>query len=113
MLGSQDRMSDVREDLTNVRNDLARLADTVSRMVLHRSRDAQGSVRGAVDQAREQVYGRAEDITKAGAMLTSEARDRLLDYNAEFENRIERNPIRAVLIAAGIGLVLGLLSRSR
>ena len=46
-------------------------------------------------------------------MLKSEARDRLLDANAEFESRIERNPIRAVLIAAGIGLVLGLLSRSR
>ncbi|GGH26891.1 hypothetical protein GCM10007036_35040 [Alsobacter metallidurans] len=113
MFGSQEtRMSDVRDDLAAVRNDLARLADTVSNMVAGRGGVARNA-RGAVDQARDKVYARANDLGKAGGMLADEARDRLNRANRQIENRIEHNPIRAVLIAAGVGLVLGLMSRSR
>ena len=114
MFGSQEtRMSDVRDDLAAVRSDLARLADTVSNMVTGQSKAAGRTARGAVDQARDSVYSRAHDLGKAGEMFAHEARDRLTHANAEIESRIERNPVTAVLIAAGIGLVLGLMSRSR
>ena len=118
MFGNQDtRMSDVRDDLAAVRNDLARLADTVSNMVSGQSRAASRAARnnaqGMMDQARGQFYARANDVSKMGNMFASEARDRLHNANVEIESRIERNPITAVLIAAGVGLVLGLMSRSR
>ncbi|WP_158266736.1 DUF883 family protein [Alsobacter soli] len=106
-------MSDVRDDLAAVRNDLARLADTVSNMVSGQSRAARNNAQGMMDQARGQFYARANDVSKMGNMFASEARDRLHNANVEIESRIERNPITAVLIAAGVGLVLGLMSRSR
>jgi ElaB/YqjD/DUF883 family membrane-anchored ribosome-binding protein len=40
-------------------------------------------------------------------------RDGALDKSADFERRIERNPLTAVLIAAGVGLAFGVMSRQR
>lgn len=114
MSGRPDtRMSDVRADLAAVRNDLTRLANDVSNLVTGQKNAARQSARGMVDQARDRAYARAHDVTKMGEVFASEARDRLSGANAEFEARVERNPITAVLVAAGIGLVLGLMSRSR
>ena len=114
MFGSHDtRASDVRDDLSAVRNDLARLADTVSNLVSGQSSAARSNARSYVDQARDQLYSRANDVSKMGGMFASEARDRFSNANQEIESRIERNPITAVLIAAGVGMVLGLMSRSR
>ena len=52
----------------------------------------------------------AGDAVKAGSQ---EAARKASDLGKELENAIERNPMQAVLIAAGVGLVLGWLTRSR
>jgi ElaB/YqjD/DUF883 family membrane-anchored ribosome-binding protein len=114
MFSSRDtRPSDVGHELDRLRADFSRLADTVTSLMRDQSGSAQSSVRGFVDTARDQVASRAAELGRSGQAFAYEARDRIGGANAALENRIERNPLKSVLIAAGIGLVLGLISRHR
>jgi hypothetical protein len=124
MFGTKDR-SDAANDLSALRRDMARLADTVSTIAAqqagearstarHVSRDVGATLNDLVEQARHLLGGlRSTDLGKAGGMVASEAGDRLASVNAQVESRIGRNPITAVAVAAGVGLLLGLMSRSR
>jgi ElaB/YqjD/DUF883 family membrane-anchored ribosome-binding protein len=72
-----------------------------------------GEVRERLRQALETVEasaraGRAEVLGAASAAQRS-----LEDELAEAERKIRENPLGAVLVAAGVGLVLGLLIRRR
>src|SRR4051794_26618801 len=112
MFSSRDtRPSDVGQELDRLRADFSRLADTISSLVRDQSGNAQSSVLGIVDTARDQLASRASDLGRGSQALAYEARDRISSANSVLETRIERNPLKSVLIAAGIGLVLGLISR--
>lgn len=114
MFSSRDtRPSDVGHELDRLRADFSRLADTVTSLLRDQSGTAESSVRGFVDTARDQVASRAAELGRSGQAFAYEARDRIGGANAALEHRIERNPLKSVLIAAGIGLVLGLISRHR
>jgi ElaB/YqjD/DUF883 family membrane-anchored ribosome-binding protein len=63
---------------------------------------AGAAVRGAVGDARDQL-----------SQAATQAQDSALGAAADLERRIEKNPLTAVLIAAGIGMVLGMMSKSR
>lgn len=113
MFGLGNRTSDVTSELANVRNDLARLAGTVGNLLSSTADSAtRGSARDSVENMRDNLYSRASDWTSQGSHLASDARDRLYEANSVLENRIEKNPLAAVLIAAGIGMAIGLMSRS-
>ncbi|MFZ4531378.1 MAG: hypothetical protein ACOYOJ_06140 [Alsobacter sp.] len=124
MFGTKDRR-DAANDLSALRRDIARLADTVSTIAAQQAGEAQSTARhvgrdvGAtlndlVEQARHLLGSlRGTDLGKAGGMLASEAGDRLSSANEQVESRIGRNPMMSVAVAAGVGLLLGLMSRSR
>jgi ElaB/YqjD/DUF883 family membrane-anchored ribosome-binding protein len=111
MFGSGNKVSDVTSELATVRNDLARLASTVGNLLS--STATSSATRESMEDMKDRLYSRASDWSSQGSHLASEARDRLYEANSELETRIERHPIAAVLIAAGIGMAIGLMSRSR
>lgn len=113
MFGYGNRMSDVSSDLDTLRSDLSRLAGTVSNMISSQSKSAGSDAQSSYGSLRDGLTSRASDWSDRGAAFASDARDRLVDVNSDLETRIERNPMAAVLIAAGIGLAIGLMSRSR
>jgi ElaB/YqjD/DUF883 family membrane-anchored ribosome-binding protein len=94
--------SDLAADLAALRADVGRLTDTIARLVGLQTDSASAAVRGAVGDARDQL-----------SQAASQAQDRALGAAADLEKRIERSPLTAVLIAAGVGMALGMLSRSR
>ena len=94
--------SDLSADLDALRADIARLSDTMAGLVRAQANSAGAAVRGAVGDAREQL-----------AQAANQAQDSALGAAADLERRIERNPLTAVLIAAGIGMALGMMSKSR
>ena len=124
MFFTKDR-SDAANDLSALRRDLARLADTVSTLASQQAREAQSTVRHAghdagatltdlLAQARHLLGSlRDTDLGKVGSMVASEAGDRLSSVNTKVESQIGRNPMTSVAVAAGVGLLLGLMSRSR
>jgi ElaB/YqjD/DUF883 family membrane-anchored ribosome-binding protein len=120
MFGYGSRVSDVSSDLDTLRTDLSRLANTVGNILSNQTRSAQddlqdgwfGMKKRASSHASD-AYSAANDWSKQGSAWASDARDRLSDANSEIESRISSHPIAAVLIAAGIGMAIGLMSRSR
>src|SRR5262249_50067528 len=94
--------TDLNTDLAALRADLARLTDTVAAILRTQADTTGATVRGAVGDARDQL-----------SQAASNAQDTAFGAAADLERRIERNPLAAVLIAAGIGIVLGMMSKSR
>lgn len=76
----RDELSSLKSDLANIKNDLKGIADTA----VYRARE---EARAARDRSREKVQ----------ASLGS------------FEEYVEEQPLTSVLVAFGVGLVLGKL----
>jgi uncharacterized protein YjbJ (UPF0337 family) len=85
------------------------------------SDQASGSVQKAVGQAKDAVVSGASGAAKAVSdsvgtasesisQSAAAAQDQLVSLEAEFEKRIRRNPWTAILIAAGVGLLIGKMS---
>jgi ElaB/YqjD/DUF883 family membrane-anchored ribosome-binding protein len=69
-------------------------------------RDTVGAVRDVAGEQYENVRQRAADYVQQG-------RERVEEWEEGLEGYIKDNPMRALLIAAGAGLLLGLLWRRR
>jgi ElaB/YqjD/DUF883 family membrane-anchored ribosome-binding protein len=72
-------LKDVREDLQQLGSDL----------------------QGAAKKQLKDLGGRAADYYERG-------KERVSDYEERFESSIRERPVRAVLIAVGVGALLGL-----
>jgi ElaB/YqjD/DUF883 family membrane-anchored ribosome-binding protein len=94
--------SAIAADLVQLRADIASLKDSIADLV-----------RGEAGQARATIRNAAKDAKSQVSNAAANAQDSALAVAADFERNIEKNPLTAVLIATGIGLVLGILSRSR
>ncbi len=94
--------ADIAADLAALREDIGRLSDTLVSVVRNQADVANEAIRTAVDDAKNQL-SQAISSTRAGAY----------GKPVDLERRIERNPLVAVLIAAGVGLAFGVMSRPR
>jgi ElaB/YqjD/DUF883 family membrane-anchored ribosome-binding protein len=92
--------ADLTSDLAALRADIVRLSDTIAGLVRVQADQAGAAMRGAVGDARDQLSRAAAD-----------AQDSARNATVDLEHRIEKNPLTAVLIAAGIGMALGMMSR--
>ncbi|PZQ17768.1 MAG: hypothetical protein DI565_03235 [Ancylobacter novellus] len=83
--------SALEADLAALRDDVARLTDTLQSLLADGAATAKNAAREGVDTARAKVEGAAEDLSDA----------------------VVENPLTSVLIALGVGYVVGALGRSR
>ena len=98
----EEATRDVSADLNALREDISRLTETVTKLVKAEATATTDTVYGAVDAARQKLVDGASD-----------ARQRLAGASSDLEATIERNPLMAVLIALGAGLIIGLLIHAR
>jgi ElaB/YqjD/DUF883 family membrane-anchored ribosome-binding protein len=94
--------SAVVADLNQLREDVAHMKDALAELIRGEAGQASATLRGAVKGAKRQM-----------SQTAANAQDSALSAAADFERRIEKNPLTAVLIAGGIGLMLGVMSRPR
>jgi ElaB/YqjD/DUF883 family membrane-anchored ribosome-binding protein len=99
---AQGAAGDLTADLAALRQDVAHLAETMSQAVRHQTQAAGFRVSEAVGDARNKIASTAADT-----------QNRVRAASREIEASIERNPLTAVLIAFGIGISRGIMSRSR
>ncbi|WP_020179128.1 hypothetical protein [Methylopila sp. M107] len=78
-------------DLATLKADVSRLTETLSALVSDSAATARNAAREGVDTAKAHVTNAADDLSET----------------------IEQNPLTAVLIALGIGYVVGALGRRR
>ena len=94
--------SELSANLSALREDVGRLSDALAALVRAQAEAASATVKGVVNDAKDQFSQAASSVHDSATSAT-----------ADLERRIEKNPLTAVLIAAGIGLVVGMMSRSR
>jgi len=92
----------VSEEITVLKQDIARLTAAVADLVKLEATQARGRVEDVV-----------VDLYKEGREALSQAGTRAKGLSDDLNHTIERNPTTSVLAALGIGLVIGMLSRSR
>ena len=64
-----------------------------------------------VAELRGAAQGKAQELRGAAESTWSDARSQAKSWQAEGEAYVRKNPAKAVLIALGVGLLLGLLLR--
>jgi ElaB/YqjD/DUF883 family membrane-anchored ribosome-binding protein len=89
-------------DLAALRVDIANLTESIAGLMRGRADAAGAAVRGAVGDARDQL-----------SQAAGRAQDSAFGVAADLERWIERDPLTAVLIAAGIGATIGMVDKSR
>jgi len=94
--------ADFATDLAALRADIARLSETIAGLVRSRADAAGAAVKGATGDARDQL-----------SQAVGHAQDSAFGAAADLERRIERDPLTAVLMAAAIGMAIGMMSKSR
>ncbi len=99
---AEDVAGDLTADLAALREDVTRLAETLSKLVQRQTQAAGLGVSDAVGDARDKIASTAAD-----------AQSHVRAASGQIEASIERNPLIAMLIAFGIGMSLGMMSRSR
>ena len=94
--------ADFAADLAALPANIANLSETIVGQMRGQADAAGAAVKGAVGDARDQLLQAA-----------SHAQDSAFGAAADLERRIEKDPLTAVLIAAGIGMAIGMMSKSR
>jgi ElaB/YqjD/DUF883 family membrane-anchored ribosome-binding protein len=98
----EEATQDFTADLAALREDITKLTTSVAELVRAQATTTADSMFGAVDNARKKISDTASD-----------AQDRFGALSSDFEGTIERNPLTAILVAIGAGILIGLLSRPR
>ncbi|MBB5753298.1 DUF883 family protein [Prosthecomicrobium pneumaticum] len=103
-LGSENTVDggDVAEQLRVLRADVAALAETIRTLGAQRVEAGADALRNAAERTGETLRMSADDARRRGEMLAE-----------DLESRIAANPIPSVLIATGVGLLLGTLFSRR
>jgi ElaB/YqjD/DUF883 family membrane-anchored ribosome-binding protein len=63
------------------------------------------------DELRSAMQGKAQELKGSAETAWSDIRSKVKSWQAEGEAYVRDNPIKAVSMALGLGLLLGLLSR--
>lgn len=106
--GSERKLTAATAAAQRTIEEVRRLLDETSdgEQLANRVREVQQRLRASMD-AIEDAVGHA--VSEGMAHLPQSVEDEIADA----ERRIRENPLRAVAIAAGIGLLVGLLLRRR
>jgi ElaB/YqjD/DUF883 family membrane-anchored ribosome-binding protein len=94
--------TDLSSELKSLRDEVLRLSEQVSTYA-----------RDEAEYAGVKVKDAVHEMSRKGRDFAETARDKVETVSHDVEDQIARNPWMAVLIASGIGLMLGMMSRSR
>lgn len=93
---------DVAEQIRIIQADIAALTESIRALGAERVEAGADALREAAYRAGETMRMSAEDARRRGEVMAQ-----------DLEERIAANPLSAVLIATGVGLVLGALFSRR
>lgn len=100
--GSDAETRRLEDELAELKKELARVSSLVGDIATHR-----------YEAAKDRAAGYADEAMRQGAVLRDEAYARAGALEAEAERTIRERPLTAVAVAAGVGYLIGLISRSR
>ncbi|MBV9113186.1 MAG: DUF883 domain-containing protein [Hyphomicrobiales bacterium] len=88
-----------RNDFETLRRDVTKLAQTVSDLTQNQATAARGQVSQALGAASDQI-----------AQSAAATQDKLMSLEADLETYVRQKPLYSVLVALGVGFLLGKMS---
>jgi ElaB/YqjD/DUF883 family membrane-anchored ribosome-binding protein len=88
-----------RKDFDTLRRDVAKLAQTVSGLAQNQAATARGQVTEALGAASDQI-----------AQSAAATQDKVMSLEADLETYVRQKPLYSVLVALGVGFLLGKMS---
>ena len=102
---------DVNAQMDDLRSEIASLTQKISAYVERDSAALGDAVSRGARYARRAVNKQFAAASAQGAEMADAARAQANDLQDAVEAYVSENPIRSIAIAAGIGLLLGAMSR--
>lgn len=99
---SEGTDADIAADLAALRQDVVRLSESISARLQGEALGAARHVSDSVDDAKAKFASAAADV-----------QSRVTTAGEQIAASIERNPLTAMVISFGVGVALGMMSRSR
>jgi ElaB/YqjD/DUF883 family membrane-anchored ribosome-binding protein len=89
----------IRDDFERLRRDVAKLTQKVGELTQKQAASAREEAAGSLGAASEQI-----------AQSASAAQEKMTSLEADLEIYVRRKPLHSVLVALGIGFLLGKIS---
>lgn len=107
---SWDQLS---EHLDKLREDIAGLNAAVSNLARAGVSEGRDRVAAQLDDLSRRTAELGEEMQARGRRAADDARHQAGTLSRELEEAINRNPLTAMLIALGLGFIIGMSSRGR
>lgn len=101
-----DRLERLRADLSEINS----AAGDLARSGVSEGRDR---IQSEIEDMQKRIANLTTDLESRGRGAARQAGEKASALSNELEGTINRNPIASVLIAAGLGFVIGMASRGR
>lgn len=102
---------DIGQHLERLRTDVATLSETVKRLASESVASAKSQAGDAANRVTREAGAAGHQIYKDAASLGHDAANAASAASGQIETQIARNPLTSVLVALGVGFVIGLSSR--
>ena len=116
LISSEGDASDLAAQIETLRAELGNLAASVSNLVTSGSSTLGANLSARASQRMERAAAQAGDLTHASLDTLSAASERAktasLSVLDAISAEVRKNPTRTLAITLGVGLLVGLLSRS-
>ncbi|MGD8397056.1 MAG: DUF883 C-terminal domain-containing protein [Candidatus Eiseniibacteriota bacterium] len=106
-------LTELREQAAALKEDAGHLGDLVRQVAEETLHEVREKSAHKVDETRQVAEDRARDVRDSAQSVLESGRGTLASAEHRLTDQVRSNPTRSLLIAAGIGAVLGLLSRRR
>ncbi len=101
-----DRLERLRKDLSEINS----AAGDLARSGVSEGRDR---IQSEIEDMQARIADLTSDLEARGRRTARQAGEKASALSNELEGTINRNPFASVLIAAGLGFVIGMASRGR
>lgn len=102
--------SDVMQDFNQLRADISRLSDTVADLVKAQTKAATSTLTDTLSQGGEKISATMSQLGDTARQASDQAQATVRSASRDLEATINQNPLTSVLLAAGVGLLFGMLS---
>jgi ElaB/YqjD/DUF883 family membrane-anchored ribosome-binding protein len=115
-LVSEDAAGDVADQIEALRAEMADLAGSISKLISQRSSRLGSQLSARVSDGLSRSADQANDLRDASLETLNAAGERARDVSLHLIDtvaaEVRKNPTRTLALTLGVGLILGLLSRS-
>ena len=115
--GEEGEAADVAAQIEALRAEISTLATNVSNLIAAKSATIGSNLSAKVTEGVEKTAAHASELTHASLESLTAASDRAKDASLQvidaLSAEVRKHPTRTLAITLGLGLLIGLMSRSR